>query len=194
MPQATVTGRLIYPDAAVSRSLARCSVGAQLLFDRLITTSDDQGRQRDGRDVVKVSAFPLMKRVRESDVERWLSELEANDLILRYEAEGESLIQLPGWWRWQRLEWARPSRYASPDGWTDREGKRPKEPLRTSPDSSGTVRQNQKENQKENQNGPVRTRPDTTNGQEERKKTDPRSLREIIGPPESMISAAGTKR
>ena len=159
MPRGSSSPRLIYPDAALSESLAGCSIGAQLLFDRLIATADDQGRHRGGAGSVWAETFPRMRKIRESDVSKWLDELDGAGMIIRYQDDGEDLIQLRSWWNWQRLEWARPSRWAAPEGWTDAVGKRPDGGGRTSPDGSGTVRQNEKENQneKEKKKGPVRT-------------------------------------
>lgn len=154
MPRGSVSPRMLWPDAALSRSLARCSRDAQLLFDRLVSLADDQGRQRDGADVVLGSAFPLLRDVEEADVERWLGELAYVRLIIRYEADEETLVQLRGWWEWQRLDWARASRYPAPEGWTDHVGKRPNpsgEP--PSPEKSGPVRTSpKKENQNQNKN------------------------------------------
>lgn len=122
--------RAIYPDMCTSRSIARCSIEAQLLFDRLITQADDQGRIEGDAGVIKSLCVPLVemiparsrgrgtKRVR--GVDELLGELEAEDLVYRYQADRSALVQLVTWWRWQQGQRrAYPSRWAPPEGWTD---------------------------------------------------------------------------
>lgn len=113
--------RAVYPSAATSLSLARCSVEAQLLFTRLIAAADDQGRLQGDPMLVKASCLPLVDRATTKAVDRWLAELDEQGMIRRYEAGSQPLIQVVKWWEHQG--WLRhlfPSRWPAPDGFEDR--------------------------------------------------------------------------
>lgn len=113
--------RLIMPTICTSVPLASCSVEAQLLFDRLITQADDQGRLQGEPRIVAALCMPLVKSASERTVSKWLDELAAPGLILRYESSGRQYIQLAGWWDNQgNPRRAYPSRHPAPDGWDDR--------------------------------------------------------------------------
>lgn len=113
--------RAIYGSAATSLSLARCSLEAQLLFDRLITAADDQGRLQGDPLLVKAACMPLIDRASVAKVDRWLDELYRQGMVIRYEAQGQPLVQIVKWWDYQ--DWMRhsyASRWAPPNGWDDR--------------------------------------------------------------------------
>src|SRR5688500_15850556 len=113
--------RAVYPSAATSLSLARCSVEAQLLFTRLIAAADDQGRLQGDPLLVRSQCMPLVGRANAKTVERWLAELSTNEMILRYEAHGQPLLQITNWWPHQGwLRHLRPSRWPAPEGVEDR--------------------------------------------------------------------------
>lgn len=112
--------RAVYPSAATSLSLARCSVEAQLLFTRLIAAADDQGRLQGDPMLVKASCMPLVDRASIKSVDRWLGELADGEMIVRYEAGGQPLIQIAKWHKYQGwLRHLRPSRWPAPEGFTD---------------------------------------------------------------------------
>lgn len=113
--------RAVYPSAATSLSLARCSVEAQLLFTRLIAAADDQGRLQGDPLLVKAQCVPLIDRATPKRIDEWLAELHDSGMILRYESAGQSLIQVVKWWDYQG--WLRhlfPSRWPAPEGYEDR--------------------------------------------------------------------------
>jgi hypothetical protein len=113
--------RTMKPEVATDPALARCSLGAQLLFDRLIVNADDQGRQIGDPIVVKASCLPRVAEASLPRVKRWLAELAEGELIIRYAADGEPLLQLTGWWRHQdNQRRIFPSRWPAPEEWTDR--------------------------------------------------------------------------
>lgn len=113
--------RAVYPTAATSLSLARCSVEAQLLFTRLIAAADDQGRLQGDPLLVRSACMPLIDRATTKTVDRWLTELESNGMILRYVASDQPLVQVIKWWEHQGwLRHLRASRWPAPDGWEDR--------------------------------------------------------------------------
>jgi hypothetical protein len=118
--------RLIYPAAATSRKLARCCIEAQLLFTRLIAAADDQGRLQGDAALVKAACMPLVAKATRGSIQRWLKELEAQGLVICYEAAEEPLIQMKGWWGHQGGQrWIYPSRWLPPADWQDVEPKTP---------------------------------------------------------------------
>lgn len=122
--------RAIYPDICTSRSVAACSVAAQLLFDRLIAQADDQGRIEGDAAVIKSLCVPLVAAIpatsmgrgskKVDGIDELLAELEAEELIVRYSSGRNRLVQVLTWWRWQQGQRrAYPSRWSPPEGWTD---------------------------------------------------------------------------
>jgi hypothetical protein len=112
--------RAIYPDVCTSRTLAATSIRAQLLFDRLISQADDQGRIEGTAIVIKALCVPLVEELTARVVENLLDELTRSGLIVRYGLGGHVLVQIVTWWRWQAgMRRAYPSRWPSPEGWID---------------------------------------------------------------------------
>lgn len=74
--------RIIKESICTSETLAECSVGANLLFDRLTTKADDHGCFDARVKIIRCGVFPLMMgKVKESDIEKWLNELQSTDCI-----------------------------------------------------------------------------------------------------------------
>jgi hypothetical protein len=122
--------RAIYPDICTSRSVAACSLEAQLLFDRLLAQADDQGRIEGDAAVIKSLCVPLIAQIpaiavgrgakRLPGIDELIDELAAEDLVFRYAIGRSTLIQVLTWWRWQQGQRrAYPSRWPAPEGWTD---------------------------------------------------------------------------
>lgn len=117
----TAGPRLIMPTICTSVPLASCSIEAQLLFERMISQADDQGRLQGEPRVVAALCMPLIRQATERNVRRWIGELASSGLIITYAADGRELIQLAGWWDNQGApRRAYPSRHPAPNGWTDR--------------------------------------------------------------------------
>ena len=113
--------RSIYPTICTSLPVAGCSLPAQLLFDRLITQADDQGRLVGDPRSVRATCMPLVEEATPETVEGWLVELAGQGLILRYGEPGRQYVQIAGWWEHQgSMRRAYGSRYPSPEGWADR--------------------------------------------------------------------------
>jgi hypothetical protein len=113
--------RAIYPELCDSPSLGRCSVLANALFPRLIAQADDQGRLAgDTAGLLITCMGRLLRLVSVDELEAALVELEAADVLVRYERGGELYVQLLQWWRWQSSQRrAYPSRWPAPPGWQD---------------------------------------------------------------------------
>lgn len=81
------------------------SAEAERLFARLIMKADDYGRFHADPRLLKANCFPLLENLRTPDLVRWLDELSNRQLILRYEAEGRSLLVIVNYG--QRLKQSR---------------------------------------------------------------------------------------
>lgn len=84
------------------------------LFSRM---ADDQGRLLDNAPLISSRLFPY-KNVSPGEIEACLNDF--GDHIIRYERDGKRYIQIAKWWENQPLQYAVPSCFPAPDGWTDR--------------------------------------------------------------------------
>lgn len=117
----TAGPRAIYPSSCISPSLAACDPMAQLLFDRMLTQADDQGRLVGDPRVVKTLCMPLIDAATPRSIEKWLGQLATHGMVTRYKAAGVDLVQFVNWWDHQAgMKKSFPSRYPAPVGWTDR--------------------------------------------------------------------------
>lgn len=107
--------RTIKPEMPGSATLARCSRDARLLFVWLITDADDVGRVAGSAKRLAGSLYPHDGDVSEADVNRWVAELEAVDLLSSYWVKGVRYLALSGWSEHQRINKPTPSRLPPPD-------------------------------------------------------------------------------
>lgn len=113
--------RALSPTVCTSQSLARCSLGAQLLFDRMIVQADDQGRQEADPHILKAHCFPYACEATTKRIAGWLAELVDAGMVVTYRTGIVTVAQLTGWWTHQpKPRRAYPSRWPAPDGWNDR--------------------------------------------------------------------------
>lgn len=66
----------------------------EVLFTRLIMKADDYGNYFADTSLIKSLLFPRKDGLRNSDVERWLTNLKAADLIRIYPAKGDSFLHI----------------------------------------------------------------------------------------------------
>jgi len=105
---------------SVDRRYGRLSLKAIGLFPLMWVNADDQGRLSGDHEEVKYSCCPNIDHITKSDIPGILEELQENDLIKLYDTPKSSAIQMLDWWDVQKLQWAWPSEYAAPEGWSDR--------------------------------------------------------------------------
>ncbi len=113
--------RFIYPQVATSLSLAKISALAELLFWRILPQADDQGRLSGDPVHIKAIACPIRDEFTRENIPELLKELESAELIIRYSASSEPVIQIAKWWGYQSgMRRIFPSHYPPPRGWQDR--------------------------------------------------------------------------
>ena len=113
--------RMIYQDFFEDEYFGMVEIPLRLFWVGLITAAaDDQGRILDNSSLIKAKVFMYDGDVTNSMIDGWLDKLNADNKIVRYEADGKRLIQIINWWEYQTPSWAMPSKYPPPDNWNDR--------------------------------------------------------------------------
>lgn len=85
----------ILRDWTDSAAVNLLSDSAEKFFTRLIQKADDFGRYHGGANLLRPMLYPLqLDRVREADIQRWISECETAGLVRRYEAESKQVVEI----------------------------------------------------------------------------------------------------
>lgn len=107
--------RTIKPEFPQSESMGRVSREARLCFIMLWTIADDSGRLRGNQKMLASLLFPY-----DDDapimMSGWLNELEDEECIVQYKAEGQSYIEVINWNEHQKIDKPTPSKIPGPDG------------------------------------------------------------------------------
>src|SRR5262245_53319056 len=95
--------RTIKPEIVQSEPLGRCSREARLCFVWMITQADDAGRLRGNPTMLASQLFPYDDDAK-GVIEGWLSELEREGCIRRYQVGGNSYVDIPKWLDHQKID------------------------------------------------------------------------------------------
>ena len=112
-------GRIVPQSRSTDPRMGRVSLKAATLYDRVWINADDQGRVSGDPDEIKYTACPNLPDISKDDIPGLLLELEKQGLIQVYSTSRQTAIQMLDWWQEQKLQWAYPSPYPPPEGWTD---------------------------------------------------------------------------
>lgn len=102
--------RILRDKICKSRSLAALSWFEEVLFYRLIVSADDYGRFDGDPQIIKGICFPRRKDLTEKQISDALQKLSTVGLILVYEYDGDSILQLITWNVYQNIR-AKNSKY-----------------------------------------------------------------------------------
>jgi hypothetical protein len=108
--------RTIKPEFPQSESIGRLSRDARLLFIQLWTIVDDSGVSRGASRILASLLYPFDDDA-VSGIEAWIEELEREGMVVRYQSEGTTYIQIMNWLKHQKIDKPSPSRlpqFASP--------------------------------------------------------------------------------
>lgn len=105
--------RIIRESCRTSPTLALLSDGAERLFWRLTTFADDHGRFEAAAPIVRGGCLPMIRRVTDGMVDRWMVELEGANLIQHYMVGGKLFGFFTTWQTHQRVRSAT-SKYPAP--------------------------------------------------------------------------------
>lgn len=115
-----MTKALVY-ELGKSISFGRLSLPGKVLWPMLLAASDDQGRGLAEPDVIAWYVCPNVAELTVENIPAILQEMAEQEMLCLYEdSRGRKLYQVVWWWSYQKMQWAQPSKYESPDGWTDR--------------------------------------------------------------------------
>jgi len=115
-----VAKALLY-ELGQSISYGRLSLLGKVFWPMLLASSDDQGRGLAELDVLKWRVCPNVDELTTDNLPQVLQEMADQHMIHLYtDSRGRSLYQVIRWWEFQQLAWAQPSRFESPENWSDR--------------------------------------------------------------------------
>lgn len=103
--------RTIKPEFPHSESMGAVSREARLCFIMLWTLADDSGRLRGNSRMLASLLYPYDDDAPEM-IEAWLSELECQNCIVRYEVNGSKYLEVCNWLTHQKID--KPSRSKLP--------------------------------------------------------------------------------
>ena len=97
--------RLIKESITTSEDIDRLSLGAEILFYRLMVKVDDFGIYYGNAKLIRSECFPLRAdTLKATQVEKWLEELDEAGLIRRYTAgDGRTYLQFTKWEKHQQI-------------------------------------------------------------------------------------------
>lgn len=100
--------RSLKPECWQDERVGALGRAARLLFIGLITLADDEGRLRAQPSMLIGSLFPW-DEVGPRELAKWLDEIVAEGLIVRYQDEGRPYVAFRNWKRHQRINRPSPS-------------------------------------------------------------------------------------
>jgi len=95
--------RTIKPEFPQSESMGRVSREARLCFVLLWTICDDSGRARASSRMLASLLYPYDEDAGKR-IDGWLTELETENCIVRYEIEGNTYLEVRNWLNHQRID------------------------------------------------------------------------------------------
>lgn len=107
--------RILKESICTSENLNNLTLEEEVFFYRLITQCDDFGRMDARPQILRAKCFPLRTDCIENiDIECWLQSLVDQDLIIIYQVDGKTYLQMVTWDRHQQKR-AKKSKFPTPD-------------------------------------------------------------------------------
>jgi hypothetical protein len=106
--------RTVKPEFWSSEQIMSVSRNSRLLFIGLWNFADDCGRLADSAKSIKAQIFPGDDDLNSENVRGMLDELSSNGLLLKYEVNGKSYIEITGW-KHQKIDRPQPPKHPPPD-------------------------------------------------------------------------------
>lgn len=130
--------RTIKPEFPQSESMGNVSRDARLLFVLLWTLADDSGRTRGNSRMLASLLFPYDADAADG-IEGWLSELEREKCIERYEVEGSNYLEVLNWEGHQKIDKRSAAKYPENPRHTRPEDAPREEPTKAREESGRTL-------------------------------------------------------
>jgi hypothetical protein len=106
--------RTVKPEFFSDEKLALASIPARYLFAGMLTEADDEGRLSASAKRLAGSLFPHDARIGPGRVTKWLKELEALNVVVRYEVNSAQYLWIRTFEKHQRISHPTPSRLPAP--------------------------------------------------------------------------------
>lgn len=114
--------RTIKPEVCTSRVVAKMTLRAQLLWERMWMFCDDDGRMDYHPSILKGQAFPLVEEMTADVIDSCIKELEEHRLIIIYDVGERTYIQVRSWAEHQRIKNPTESKLPPPPAITPKRG------------------------------------------------------------------------
>lgn len=113
--------RMISPELWSSEGFGALSTFAKVVYVGLISSADDEGRGRCKPSLLRSTLFPYDERLRTSDIDRALEEIEQHTSTTLYTSDGQRYYCLRNWKKWQKIDKPSRSQIPPPPGEDPRE-------------------------------------------------------------------------
>lgn len=111
--------RTVKPEFWSSEQVMACAPISRLLFIGLWNFADDCGRLADSAKSIKAQIFPGDDKINSESVRGMIDELSSNGLLLKYEVEGRSYLEITGW-KHQKIDRPQPPKHPPPNSTNER--------------------------------------------------------------------------
>jgi hypothetical protein len=108
--------RIIKESICTSGNIENLKPEEEVFFYRVLVNCDDYGRTDARPQILRAKCYPLKTdRIKIPDIEKWLSSLIREGLIILYHADGGTYLQVVTWDKHQQIR-AKRSKYPAFDG------------------------------------------------------------------------------
>jgi hypothetical protein len=114
--------RTIKPQICTSRVVARMTLEAQFLWERMWLFCDDEGRLDYHPDILKGEAFPLVKQMTADVIDKCVKEMAEQQLITVYDIGERTYIEVRNWHEHQKIKNPTASKLPPPPAITPNQG------------------------------------------------------------------------
>jgi uncharacterized phage protein (TIGR02220 family) len=95
--------RKLYGKICENQELGECSIGANLLFERILTKTDDTGKFYADPTLINKLVFTNRKDIKDRQISKWLEELTNKNLIKLYKVENKKYLYFLNFNKYQKL-------------------------------------------------------------------------------------------
>jgi hypothetical protein len=114
-------GKVLLHELGTSISFGALSLLGKVLWPMLLACSDDQGRGIAQPETIKWTVCQNVDELTIETIPDVLDEMQAQGMVHLYrDTRDRPVYQITRWWEYQQLQWAQPSKFDPPGGWTDR--------------------------------------------------------------------------
>jgi hypothetical protein len=107
--------RILKESICTSENIDNLTPEEEVFFYRLMVNCDDYGRIDARPAILRARCYPLrLEKIKEKDITKWLDALAKQNLIILYQLEEHTYLQITKWKKHQQIR-ASKSKYPGPD-------------------------------------------------------------------------------